>query len=305
MAPKVTGNAPPTVPSSGAAAEPDSTAATASPTAKDTTVADPKKAAGWKPHATSNSQETARTLRLSKTVGTLSSQYQALKATVSGALETSEPVVQQLLKELPPEQAELVMDAAKEAAGEKVAAKLMTSATVPWTQFRYMFSPARQALAMEEVNAKALGEGEKAAAKFLTKYVKPDEAEQLAKSISKSNVTTEALAKATKGGSVLKVVGVAAHGLTGLLTVYDLSKAVKVQRDSTATKTQKVAGWVTAAADAAMFIPYPPLELAAAAVSVAGAFLRDSKHPVQDLEDDIQHLGSLVNFASPSAEPAQ
>jgi hypothetical protein len=104
--------------------------------------------------------------------------------------------------------------------------------------------------------------------------------------MAQSDKAGEFVANALKGSKAAKALqGPVGKSLSGLISVWDLYREYQVETDPKSTTRQKWAARICLAGDVAMFAPWPPLQLAGAAVEFVAAPYRDSTHPLQDLKE--------------------
>jgi hypothetical protein len=230
----------------------------------------------------------AKLTRVTQTAASNLHEFQSLqKAVAEGAKAhvTGKEILKALgnPKGMTVKQAELLFDAGREVAGRRAAVRIMSNPKATLAQA--LPSSAERLLGTAKASAEAVKDGGKAAETYLTltKFAEPEVAARIGAMIGESTTAAEYLSGAMQTGKYVKVLKVGGAGLGGLMTVYDFGRAVETQRDPGTTTRQKVAGWVAVSADAAMFVPFPPVQVAAAPVSVAATAFRDSPHPVQDL----------------------
>lgn len=139
--------------------------------------------------------------------------------------------------------------------------------------------------AADKVIRKALHAAGDAAAKTAREEgLAPELATKLGHAMGHSTPVVERVTEAAELSFKLKWLGRIVPVVGAGLTFFDIKKALRVQSDPKATTLQKVGGWLTALADACTFVPIPLVSLAAGVASIPTAYLRDSAHPVDDLE---------------------
>jgi hypothetical protein len=248
---------------------------------------------------------TARWGRLTKEASTLVNQSKNFYGVIEAGLAKdalSEATQQSLneLKLLNPDRVAELMAAAKNIAARHATGFVMTgfargekllsmetvrksgSSALEMLKGQAQWSSAERAVEMEEIAHDGMEHGVNVASAYLKRKMPAELATKAAAAIDGAKTADKALANVLKAGNFAKWLGRAAHGVAGLLTLYDAYKSFQTFQNPKATTTEKVAGVVTVVADAFMFVPFPPLQLVAAAVSVAAPLFRDSEHPWQD-----------------------
>jgi hypothetical protein len=197
---------------------------------------------------------------------------------------------------LPPglavEDAKKLVDAAKEVAGRNAATRAFFSGSL--VKARVAASEPEGMLAMQQTTSKLVNQGSVAAEKYLTHYTDPATAKLLADQMSSSRGAATYLEHNLQTTVAMKWVSGVAHGVTGLTTLYDLRRLDQLWKDapggssllhpSTWSREQWWAA-VAVAGDAAMFVPFPPVQLAGSILAGVGGAYRDSPHPVHDFLD--------------------